>query len=86
MSKLLPFPIRSGWCVIDEVLGGSPAAVRRQAQEIIDDVLRDADPEKELNRAHLQRCIANHPGRPDEALLEHLLSKDKPRNSRIGAA
>jgi hypothetical protein len=59
----------------------NPAEVRRfaieslrwQAQEIIDEVLRGKSPGEELARARLRRCVARHPGEPEQALLEQLM-------------
>ncbi|WP_104044144.1 hypothetical protein [Arthrobacter sp. ZGTC412] len=47
-------------------------SLRWQAQEIIDEVLCDKSPGEELARARLRRCVARHPGEPEQALLEQL--------------
>jgi len=48
-------------------------SLRWQAQEIIDEVLRGRSPREELARARLRRCVARHPGEPEQALLEQLM-------------
>ncbi|WP_235835666.1 MULTISPECIES: hypothetical protein [Arthrobacter] len=50
--------------------------LREQAQEIIDQILSGTDPGGERVRAKLRLCIFRHPGRPDQALLEHLLNRN----------
>ncbi len=58
----------------------TPAEIRRlaleslrwQAQEIIDEVLLSKAPGEELARARMRRCVARHPGEPEQALLEQL--------------
>jgi hypothetical protein len=58
----------------------TPAEIRRlaleslrwQAQEIIDEVLHSKAPDGELARARMRRCVARHPGEPEQALLEQL--------------
>lgn len=47
-------------------------SLRWQAQEIIDEVLCGKSPGEELARARLRRCVARHPGEPEQALLEQL--------------
>jgi len=65
----------------------NPAEIRRfaieslrwQAQEIIDEVLCGKSPGEELARARLRRCVARHPGEPEQALLEQLMvNRDLP--------
>ncbi|HJW00470.1 MAG TPA: hypothetical protein VJ617_15370 [Arthrobacter sp.] len=65
----------------------NPAEIRRfaieslrwQAQEIIDEVLCGNSPGEELARARLRRCVARHPGEPEQALLEQLMfNRDLP--------
>ena len=59
----------------------NPAEIRRfaieslrwQAQEIIDEVLCGKSPGEEMARARLRRCVARHPGEPEQALLEQLM-------------
>ena len=59
----------------------NPAEIRRfaieslrwQAQEIIDEVLSGKSPGEEMARARLRRCVARHPGEPEQALLEQLM-------------
>ena len=48
-------------------------SLRWQAQEIIDEVLCGKSPGEELARARLRRCVARHPGEPEQALLEQLV-------------
>lgn len=51
------------------------AALREQAQGIIDEVLSGTGPDGELIRAKLRASIARHPGFPELALLEHLMNR-----------
>ena len=51
-----------------------PRTLREQAQEIIDEVLGDTALEKARTRARLRRCVFRHPGHPELALLEQLMS------------
>ena len=46
--------------------------LRRQATSIIDEVLADTNPEDEPVREKLRWHVANNPGQPEKALLEHL--------------
>ncbi len=65
-------------------MGASPKTVeppleqlrglRRQVLEIIDEVLSDSSQATDAVREQLRQHIAAHPGRPEEALLEHLSS------------
>lgn len=48
--------------------------LRLQVLEIIDEVLGDSSQATDAVREELRRHIAAHPGRPEEALLEHLAS------------
>lgn len=48
-------------------------SLRWQAQEVIDEVLCGKSPGEELARARLRRCVARHPGEPEQALLEQLM-------------
>ncbi|BAS16402.1 diguanylate phosphodiesterase [Arthrobacter sp. Hiyo8] len=48
--------------------------LRLQVLEIIDEVLGDSSQATDAVREELRRHIAAHPGRPEEALLEHLSS------------
>lgn len=52
------------------------ATLREQAQEIIDEVLNGSGPEGEQVRAKLRASVLRHPGRPDHALLEHLMRRN----------
>lgn len=56
-------------------------SLRWQAQEIIDEVLSQDEPREELVRASLRRCVVRNAGRPERALLEHLL--DRGENSGL---
>jgi hypothetical protein len=57
-------------------------SLRWQAQEIIDEVLCGKSPKEELARARLRRCVARHPGEPEQALLEQLMfNQDLPVQS-----
>lgn len=53
---------------------GPEPAIRRQAAEIIDSVLAGSGPEQAEIRDQLRECVAAHPGRPEAALLEHLMA------------
>jgi hypothetical protein len=86
MSELLSLPTRASWGVDDGGLGIVATSARRQAQEIIENVLRGTDPEQETNRSALLACVNRHLGRPERALLEHLVSQDRRRNSPLGVA
>ncbi|SDL76344.1 hypothetical protein SAMN04487916_11421 [Arthrobacter sp. ov407] len=46
--------------------------LRRQATSIIDEVLADTNPGDEPVREKLRWHVANNPGQPEKALLEHL--------------
>ncbi|MDQ0031468.1 EAL domain-containing protein [Arthrobacter bambusae] len=48
--------------------------LRRQVLEIIDEVLSDSSQATDAVREQLRQHLAAHPGRPEEALLEHLTS------------
>jgi hypothetical protein len=47
-------------------------ALRRQATSIIEEVLASTNPEEAEVREKLQWHVANNPGQPEKALLEHL--------------
>lgn len=54
--------------------GESLAGIRDQAADIIQEVLSGTDPDQaSARRALLSQCAA-HPGHPDMALAEHLLT------------
>jgi EAL domain-containing protein (putative c-di-GMP-specific phosphodiesterase class I) len=63
--------------------------MRGQSQEIIDSVLADPAPQGESARARLRGHIAAHPGKPERALLDHLMETgilaNAPGTSRIEA-
>ncbi|MET1021891.1 MAG: hypothetical protein ABWX69_06800 [Arthrobacter sp.] len=48
--------------------------LRRQVYAIIDAILSDTKPEEAGVRAKLRGHLANNPGQPEKALLDHLLS------------
>jgi hypothetical protein len=48
--------------------------LRRQAVSIIEEVLAGSGPEEAEVREQLKWHVANNPGRPEKALLEHLMS------------
>ncbi len=50
------------------------SGLRSQVLEIIDEVLADSSQATDAVREQLRRHVAAHPGRPEEALLEHLSS------------
>lgn len=49
------------------------APLRRQVTEIIDAILAGTGPAEYEVREQLRRLVASHPGRPEKALLKHLL-------------
>ncbi len=67
----------------DEIRRLALESLRWQAQEIIDEVLGGKTPDKELTRARMRRCVARHPGEPEQALLEQLAYN---RDLRLRAA
>jgi hypothetical protein len=48
--------------------------LRRQSTSIIDEVLAGTDPEEADVREQLRWHVANNPGQPEKALLEHLMT------------
>jgi hypothetical protein len=48
--------------------------IRRQASEIIETVLSDQSPGQSRVRDQLRELLAAHPGHPETALTEHLIS------------
>ncbi|TSE17693.1 EAL domain-containing protein [Arthrobacter sp. KBS0703] len=46
--------------------------VRWQAQEIIDELLSESEPDSQWTRTQLRELVAAHPDSPEQALLEHL--------------
>jgi hypothetical protein len=48
--------------------------LRRQSTSIIDEVLAGTDPDEAEVREKLRWHVANNPGRPEKALLEHLMT------------
>ena len=53
--------------------GDDVAGIRRQAADIIEEVLSGTDPHQARARDELRRLVAAHPGRPEIALAEDLL-------------
>jgi hypothetical protein len=65
------------------VLGQSAAGIvdprlRFQAQQIIDEVLASDSPAEEDARALLRKQVEANPGRPERALLIHLMTFQRP--------
>jgi hypothetical protein len=48
--------------------------LRRQVSDIIDAILADTKPEEAEVRENLRSHVAENPGQPEKALLNHLLS------------
>ena len=48
--------------------------LRRQVMAVIWSILEDPAPESANIRARLRECLAQNAGRPEKALLDHLLS------------
>jgi hypothetical protein len=48
--------------------------LRRQVMGIIWSILEDAAPEGACIRTRLRECLAQNAGRPEKALLDHLLA------------
>lgn len=48
--------------------------LRMQVIEIIDTILAETGPDEAEVRENLRRHVASHPGRPEKALLKHLLN------------
>ncbi|WP_427133609.1 hypothetical protein [Pseudarthrobacter sp. S9] len=48
--------------------------LRRQVTSIIDEILSDTGPEEAEVREKLRWHVANNPGKPEKALLKHLLT------------
>ncbi|MFH5878504.1 EAL domain-containing protein [Arthrobacter sp. NA-172] len=66
-------------------VGGDLSVLRRQVQEIIDEVLADTSPASAEVREQLSRHVDAHPDQPEKALLEHLTSL-RPEESVDGVA
>lgn len=62
------------------------SGVRRQASAIIDAVLSDPAPEQSHVRDQLREHLAAHPGHPETALKEHLISLRSPAKLPAGTA
>jgi hypothetical protein len=56
-----------------EVLG-DPEPLRRQVSAIIDAILSQTNPDDAPVREQLRRHVADNPGQPEKALLNHLLA------------
>lgn len=52
--------------------------LRLQAQQIIEEVLAGVSPWEEEARTLLRQQVEEHPGRPERALLVHLLTVPRP--------
>lgn len=52
----------------------STLPIQLQAIEIIDEILSSPAPDEADIRASLRRHVANHPGKPEKALLIHMLT------------
>lgn len=61
-------PLPGGRC------GDDASGIRRQASEIIRAVLADPAPGQARARAQLREHVAAHPGQPEKAVAEHLMS------------
>lgn len=55
-----------------------------QAVEIITSILEDASPGLAEVKLRLRRCLADHPGRPEQALLAHLMETSSQVNAEGG--
>lgn len=62
--------------------GATPIGV--QALDIINSILEDASPGLAGIKLHLRRCLADHPGSPERALLAHLMETSSRVNSEWG--
>lgn len=58
----------------DPVMSGL-APIGVQALEIITSILDDPSPELADVKPRLRRCLADHPGHPEHALLAHLVGR-----------
>ncbi|MBT2514833.1 hypothetical protein [Arthrobacter sp. ISL-30] len=76
MSKSLMLLVLAAPDSEQGVFGEQHGAIRGQARAIIEDILQGTAPEEQYLRSRLERCVARHPGRPEEALLEHLMQRD----------
>jgi hypothetical protein len=54
--------------------------LRKQVSEIIDVILAGKSPDEAELREQLRRHVARHPGRPEKALLGHLISVSDRQN------
>lgn len=50
-------------------------SLRTQVQELLAELLADTTPGQAHNRSRLLASISKHPGRPEAALLEHLMNR-----------
>ena len=62
------------------------SAIGVQAQEIIASILGDPAPGLAEVRHRLRKCLADHPGYPERALLAHLMQTSEQANSEAGEA
>ncbi len=68
-EEQVPYDLESG-----AEHAASAAGIRQQAVRIIDAVLADTAPEHDRARELLRQQIAAHPGKPERALMEHLVA------------
>jgi hypothetical protein len=54
--------------------------LRKQVSEIIDAILAGKSPDEAELREQLRRHVVQHPGRPEKALLGHLISVSDRQN------
>ena len=84
MGKNLYTPIHG--LVDPAAYGTAPDAnpIAAQALEIIFSILEDPSPGLAEVQLRLRRCMAAHPGRPERALLAHLLDTSRRVNANDG--
>ena len=58
--------------------------IAAQALEIIFSILEDRSPGLAEVQLRLRQCMASHPGRPERALLAHLLETSRRVNANDG--
>lgn len=57
--------------------------IAAQALEIIFSILEDPSPGLAEVQLRLRQCMAAHPGRPERALLAHLLETSRRANAKV---
>lgn len=62
--------------------GATPIAL--QAMEIVTSILEDPAPGMEDIKRMLRKCLAEHPGHPERALLAHLMETTSRVNEESG--